>query len=84
MAAGILRLLFNGMDDVFAGTYPRARSLGPAIVWNEYTGIWIYLTAPILGAVSGAWAYNAVRYTDKPLQEINKSASFLKGSCNSG
>ncbi|KAL4367558.1 hypothetical protein GQ457_05G028050 [Hibiscus cannabinus] len=60
-----------------------ARSLGPAIVWDQYKGIWIYLTAPIIWAVSGAWTYNAVRYTDKPLREITKSASFLKSSRNS-
>ncbi|KAE8719880.1 Aquaporin NIP1-2 [Hibiscus syriacus] len=61
-----------------------ARSLGPAIVSNHYRGIWIYLTAPTLGAVSGAWVYNMVRYTDKPLREITKSASFLKSSRNCG
>ncbi|KAE8689861.1 Aquaporin NIP1-1 [Hibiscus syriacus] len=38
-----------------------ARSLGPAIVSNHYKGIWIYLTSPIIGAVSGAWVYNLVR-----------------------
>lgn len=55
-----------------------ARSLGPAIVSNQYKGLWIYLTAPFLGAIAGAWVYNMVRYTDKPLREITKSGSFLK------
>ncbi|TKY60078.1 Nodulin-26 protein [Spatholobus suberectus] len=55
------------------------RSLGPAFVHTEYRGIWIYLLAPVLGAVAGAWVYNIIRYTDKPLREITKSASFLKG-----
>ncbi|KAK8478111.1 hypothetical protein V6N11_080146 [Hibiscus sabdariffa] len=59
-----------------------ARSLGPAIVSNHYKGIWIYLTSPIVGAVSGAWVYNMIRYTDKPLLEIIKNASFLKSSRN--
>lgn len=54
------------------------RSLGPAMVYNCYKGIWIYIVSPILGAVSGAWVYNTVRYTDKPLREITKSGSFLK------
>ncbi|GMJ14183.1 NOD26-like intrinsic protein 1;2, NOD26-LIKE INTRINSIC PROTEIN 2 [Hibiscus trionum] len=57
-----------------------ARSLGPAIVSNHYKGIWIYLTSPVVGAVSGAWVYNMVRDTDKPLLEIIKSASFLRSS----
>ncbi|KAF2302950.1 hypothetical protein GH714_011774 [Hevea brasiliensis] len=57
-----------------------ARSLGPAIVSSQYKGIWVYLISPILGAQAGAWAYNMIRYTDKPLREITKSASFLKST----
>lgn len=59
------------------------RSLGPAMVYNCYKGIWIYIASPILGAVAGAWVYNTVRYTDKPLREITKSGSFLKALQNS-
>ncbi|KAI9197752.1 hypothetical protein LWI28_003723 [Acer negundo] len=53
-----------------------ARSLGPAIVSNQYKGIWIYMVSPVLGAVSGAWVYNMVRFTDKTLREITKTASL--------
>lgn len=60
------------------------RSLGPAFVHSEYRGIWIYLLAPVLGAVAGAWVYNTVRYTDKPLREITQSASFLKETRRGG
>ncbi|KAB2079183.1 hypothetical protein ES319_A06G214500v1 [Gossypium barbadense] len=136
MAAGTLRLLFNGPDDVFAGTAPQgsdlqafviefiitfylmfvasgvatdnraigelaglaigstvllnvliagpitgasmnpARSLGPAIVSNHYEGIWIYVTSPIIGAVSGAWVYNMMRLNDK--RDITKNVSIFK------
>ena len=31
-----------------------ARSLGPALVGNEWSDFWIYLTAPLIGAVIGA------------------------------
>jgi aquaporin Z len=31
-----------------------ARSLGPALVGNEWGDFWIYLTAPLIGAVIGA------------------------------
>ena len=34
-----------------------ARSLGPALVAGEFDGLWIYLLAPILGAVAGALSY---------------------------
>jgi aquaporin NIP len=30
--------------------------------------------------VTGAWAYNLVRFTDKPLREITKSGSFLRAA----
>lgn len=57
-----------------------ARSIGPAFIHNQYRGIWIYMVSPILGAVCGAWVYNVIRYTDKPVREITKSGSFLKGA----
>ena len=38
-----------------------ARSLGPALVAGELDMLWIYLTAPLLGAALGALAYQAVR-----------------------
>ncbi|KAL5839258.1 hypothetical protein ACOSQ3_011965 [Xanthoceras sorbifolium] len=140
LAAGTLRLLFNGKQDHFAGTLPTrsdaqsfviefiitfylmfiisgvstdnratdefagiaigstillnvmifgpvsgasmnpARSLGPAIVSNQYKGVWIYMVAPTLGAVCGAWVYNMVRYTDKSFREIINTACFLKST----
>ncbi|XP_071739833.1 aquaporin NIP1-1-like [Rutidosis leptorrhynchoides] len=47
-----------------------ARSIGPALIWNEYTGLWIYILGPTIGAIGGAWAYNSLRFSDKPLLEI--------------
>ncbi|XP_050232740.1 aquaporin NIP6-1 [Mercurialis annua] len=37
------------------------RTLGPAIAANNYKAIWVYLTAPILGALCGAGTYSAVK-----------------------
>ncbi|XP_043696371.1 aquaporin NIP6-1 [Telopea speciosissima] len=37
------------------------RTLGPAIAANNYKAIWVYLTAPILGALSGAGVYSVVK-----------------------
>ncbi|KAK9667732.1 hypothetical protein RND81_13G007600, partial [Saponaria officinalis] len=34
-----------------------ARTLGPAIAAGRYTRIWIYMTAPVLGAITGAAVY---------------------------
>ncbi|XP_020091566.1 aquaporin NIP1-1-like isoform X3 [Ananas comosus] len=55
-----------------------ARTLGNAIVLHRYTGIWVYMVGPTAGAVAGAWAYNLIRFTNKPLREITRSGSFLK------
>jgi aquaporin NIP len=38
-----------------------ARSLGPALVSGELRALWIYLSAPLLGAALGAVAYQFVR-----------------------
>ncbi|XP_012457392.1 aquaporin NIP1-2 [Gossypium raimondii] len=81
-ATVLINVMFAG--PITGASMNPARSLGPAIVSNHYKGIWIYLMSPTLGAVSGAWVYNMVRYTDKPLREITKSASFLKSPRNSG
>ncbi|KAJ6771878.1 AQUAPORIN NIP2-1 [Salix koriyanagi] len=92
LASGTLSLLFNVPDEAYFGTIPvgpdirpvsgasmnPARSLGPAIVMRKFKGIWVYLVAPPIGTILGALCYNLIRFTDKPLREITKTASFLK------
>ncbi|GAA0138897.1 hypothetical protein Leryth_010357 [Lithospermum erythrorhizon] len=78
----LLNVMFAG--PISGASMNPARSLGPAIVSNKYNRLWIYIIAPIAGAVAGAWVYNIIRFTDKPLREITKSASFLKSSSRSG
>lgn len=41
------------------------RTLGPAIAANNYEAIWVYLTAPILGALCGAGVYTAVKLPEE-------------------
>ena len=55
-----------GLDALFGGpvtgaSMNPARSLGPALVAGELHDLWIYLTAPLLGAALGALAYQLVR-----------------------
>lgn len=38
-----------------------ARSLGPALFDTGLDVIWIYLAAPVVGALLGAWAYHVIR-----------------------
>jgi len=55
-----------GLDAMFGGPITGAsmnpvRSLGPAIAAGDFTSIWVYLTAPILGAVAAAVTYELLR-----------------------
>lgn len=55
-----------GVDALFGGpitgaSMNPARSLGPALVSGEMADLWIYLVAPLAGAVLGAIAYQAIR-----------------------
>ncbi|KAH8483213.1 hypothetical protein Peur_064402 [Populus x canadensis] len=60
-----------------------ARSIGPAVVKHQFKGLWVYIVGPIIGAIAGAFAYNLIRWTDKPLGELTKVGSFIKsGSKN--
>lgn len=51
------------------------RTLGPAIAVNNYKAIWIYLTAPILGALCGAGTYSAVKLPDEGTDALAKPAT---------
>ena len=43
-----------------------ARSVGPALVSGDLGSLWIYLTAPLLGGVLGALAYDTLRSGSPP------------------
>jgi hypothetical protein len=73
-----LKRLSNSASPVSGASMNPARSVGPALISGEYRAIWVYVVGPIVGAVAGAWAYNLIRFTNKPLREITKSGSFLK------
>ncbi|KAF8407231.1 hypothetical protein HHK36_006358 [Tetracentron sinense] len=55
------------------------RTLGPAIAANNYKAIWVYLTAPIFGALSGAGVYSAVKLPeDEAAQEKSSPVRSLR------
>jgi MIP family channel proteins len=58
-----------GLDAMFGGpvtgaSMNPARSLGPAIAAADFTAIWVYLTAPLVGAALAAAAYHFLRATE--------------------
>ncbi|XP_022842986.1 probable aquaporin NIP-type [Olea europaea var. sylvestris] len=55
-----------------------ARSIGPAIVKHTYKGLWVYIFGPLIGTILGGFAYNLIRYTNKPLRELTKSSSLIR------
>lgn len=42
-----------------------ARSLGPAVVSGDYSGLWVYLTAPFAGSIVGWAIYRLFNPTDE-------------------
>ncbi|XP_057433369.1 aquaporin NIP1-2-like [Lotus japonicus] len=55
----MINVLFAG--PITGASLNPARSLGPAIVHNNYTALWIYLVSPVMGAMAGTWVYDFIR-----------------------
>ena len=69
ITAGIVVGAVIGLEALFAGpitgaSMNPARSFGPALVALKLTSLWIYLTAPVIGAGLGVLACRCVRESD--------------------
>ncbi|XP_057969400.1 aquaporin NIP6-1 [Malania oleifera] len=51
------------------------RTLGPAIAANNFRAVWVYLTAPVLGTLSGAAVYSAVKLPEESNRNHDKPSS---------
>jgi aquaporin NIP len=60
-----------------------ARSVGPALIAGDLSGIWIYLVGPMLGAVVAAVAYRTLR-GPAPAESIPSPASDPTGGPSAG
>jgi aquaporin NIP len=62
------------LNNFIAGPYTGAsmnpvRTLGPALASGNYKAIWVYILAPITGALLGAFAYTAIGANGTPDEE---------------
>ncbi|KAG0605485.1 hypothetical protein M758_9G063300 [Ceratodon purpureus] len=58
-ATVILNVLLGGA--ISGAAMSPMRSLGPAIVANNYDNVWIYIIAPPIGALTGAWTHTLLQ-----------------------
>nr|XP_011467966.1 PREDICTED: aquaporin NIP2-1-like [Fragaria vesca subsp. vesca] len=63
---------------ISGGSMNPARTLGPALASSYYKGIWVYVVGPVIGTLLGAWSYNFIRVTDKPIQAISPHSFSFK------
>jgi aquaporin NIP len=58
-----------GLEALFAGpicgaSMNPARSLGPAFIANHFQSVWVYILAPLFGAVLGSLVFLTIKETD--------------------
>ena len=65
------------------GSMNPARSLAPAIFEGRMNVVWIYLTAPVLGAILGALVYQKIRCATTRASETGENENHKKdvGGC---
>jgi aquaporin NIP len=61
-AAVLLNILVAG--PISGGSVNPARSIGPAIISGELGDLWLYIVAPMIGGLVGAFAYQFIRGAD--------------------
>lgn len=64
--AGIAIGAVVGLEALFAGpicgaSMNPARSIAPAVVSGELRSLWIYIAAPVLGALAATWSWQSLR-----------------------
>ncbi|CAJ2661449.1 unnamed protein product [Trifolium pratense] len=72
-ATVVLNILIAG--PITGASMNPVRTLGPAIVTNNYKDISVYLVAPILGALAGAGAYTAVKLPEE--DDVNAKTNIF-------
>ncbi|XP_075659893.1 aquaporin NIP2-1-like [Castanea sativa] len=63
---------------VSGGSMNPARTIGPALASATYKGIWVYAVGPVIGTLLGAYTYNLIRESDKPVHAISQQSLSFK------
>ncbi|XP_058092141.1 aquaporin NIP1-1-like [Magnolia sinica] len=65
-------VLFNALiaGQVTGASMNPARSIGPAIAAKHFHSLWIYVVAPIFGAIAGSAVYTLIQLPDKYNKDI--------------
>lgn len=58
---GTILLMMLVAGPISGGSVNPARSFGPALVSGTWDDFWVYITAPFIGAIIGAFAYNFIQ-----------------------
>lgn len=63
-------LLFNVMiaGPITGASMNPVRSIGPAMVSNDYKNLWVFVVAPVLGALAAALVYQFLRVPDPAIK----------------
>lgn len=75
-ATVMLNILIAGSNS--GGSMNPVRTLGPAIAAGNYKAIWVYIVAPITGALLGAGAYTLIRLKPDPDDESKRSVRSFR------
>ncbi|EOA32397.1 hypothetical protein CARUB_v10015668mg [Capsella rubella] len=63
---------------ISGGSMNPARSLGPAVVAWDFEDLWIYMTAPVIGAIIGVLTYRSISLKSRPCPSpLSPSGSSL-------
>ncbi|KAF2548637.1 hypothetical protein F2Q70_00023905 [Brassica cretica] len=63
---------------ISGGSMNPARSLGPAVVAWDFEYIWVYMTAPVIGAIMGVLTYRTISLKSRPSPHSPPVSSLLR------